>query len=456
MTKKKDQPISGGKAVVECLKAYNIKYVFGLIGSATMELFDALYDEKSIKFIDVRDERTGTHMADAYARAAGRPGVIIAGQNGPGATNLVTGVAQAKAAFSPLVSIAGAIATEHVGKDAFQEVDQQKLFEPITKKTFSIKDTGSIVEDLNKALNLSTKGKWGPVHVNIPRDVLAGSGSFNTFKIENKIESKKIKANDLEKIISLIQTSSKPVIICGAGVKNSKTQNQIILLSKNLNIPKESARRKILDLEKLGVLQKIGKKIYIDRSAYRLVQPKNTLKNLSALLSKISEILKIENLIDNSLNVDEVSEHLKDNFSYCWYYFYIFIFTLTLRWKKQLGDLEIYSVGMVITCHSIVNKSYEGVGLNFSEWEKDTVNFEEGGVNTMSISEITGIPRPTVVRKLKYLIDKKYLNINEKKLISFDAKDSAFQKTGKMINQNMLSLSNFIYKVFNQIRIINP
>ena len=237
MTKNKDHPISGGKAVVECLKAYNIKYVFGLIGSATMELFDALYDEKSIKFIDVRDERTGTHMADAYARAAGRPGVIIAGQNGPGATNLVTGVAQAKAAFSPLVSIAGAIATEHVGKDAFQEVDQQKLFEPITKKTFSIKDTGSIVKDLNKALNLSTKGKWGPVHVNIPRDVLAGSGNFDTFKIENKIESNKINENDLEKIISLIQSSSKPVIICGAGVKNSKTQDQILLLSKNLNIP---------------------------------------------------------------------------------------------------------------------------------------------------------------------------------------------------------------------------
>jgi len=237
MSEERNRPISGGKAVVECLKAYNIKYVFGLIGSATMELFDALYDEKSINFVDVRDERTGTHMADAYARASGNHGVIIAGQNGPGATNLVTGVAQAKAAFSPLISIAGAIATEHVGKDAFQEVDQQKLFEPITKKSFSIKNTGSIVEDLNKALNLSTKGKWGPVHINIPRDVLAGSEIFNSFKIENKIESKKINENDLEKIIALIQNSSKPVIICGAGVKNSKTQDQLILLSKNLNIP---------------------------------------------------------------------------------------------------------------------------------------------------------------------------------------------------------------------------
>ena len=237
MSKKKNHPISGGEAVVECLKAYNIKYVFGLIGSATMELFDALYHEKSITFIDVRDERTGAHMADAFARASGSNGVIIAGQNGPGATNLVTGVAQAKAAFSPLLSIAGAIATEHQGKDAFQEVDQQKLFEPITKKTFSIKDTKSIVEDLNKALKLSIQGKWGPVHVNIPRDVLSGIEKYQTFKVESKIEIKKINENDLEKIISLIDQSSKPVIVCGAGVKNSKTQKEIIHLSNNLNIP---------------------------------------------------------------------------------------------------------------------------------------------------------------------------------------------------------------------------
>ena len=237
MTNKINNPISGGKAVVECLKAHNVKFVFGLIGSATMELFDSLYDEKDITFIDVRDERTGTHMADAYARATGSPGVIIAGQNGPGATNLVTGVAQAKAAFSPLLSIAGAIATEHQGKDAFQEVDQQKLFEPITKKTFSIKNTKSIVDDLNKALKISMQGKWGPVHVNIPRNVLSGIESYDTFKIERKVENKKIEENDLEKIISLINQSSKPVIVCGAGVKNSKTQDDIIVLSKNLNIP---------------------------------------------------------------------------------------------------------------------------------------------------------------------------------------------------------------------------
>ena len=237
MKQKKNPPISGGKAVVECLKAHNIKYVFGLIGSATMELFDALYDEESIKFIDVRDERTGTHMADAYARASGSHGVIIAGQNGPGATNLVTGVAQAKAAFSPLLSIAGAISTEHHGKDAFQEVDQQKLFEPITKKTISIKDTKSITSDLNKAIHLTTQGKKGPVHVNIPRDVLAKLESFDSFKDEETTKITSIDQKDIEKIISLLQQSSKPVIICGAGIKNTLTQNKVITLSKYLNIP---------------------------------------------------------------------------------------------------------------------------------------------------------------------------------------------------------------------------
>ena len=112
--------ITGGQAAIESLRAEKTTHVFGLIGSAAMELFDALYDASDIQFIGVHDERTGAHMADGYARTSGRPGVMIAGQNGPGATNLVTGLAQAKAAFSPVVSIAGALSTEHVYRDAFQ------------------------------------------------------------------------------------------------------------------------------------------------------------------------------------------------------------------------------------------------------------------------------------------------------------------------------------------------
>ena len=175
------QILSGGQAVVETLKIEGVKYVFGLIGSATVELFDSIYDTKDIKLIDVRDERTGVHMADGYARASNKPGVILAGQNGPGATNLVTGIAQANAAFSPVISLAGDIASEHRGKDAFQEIDQQALFEPITKKTFSVKQTEKIPKILNEAFNLALTPRCGPVHVNLPRDILANNANFAEF-----------------------------------------------------------------------------------------------------------------------------------------------------------------------------------------------------------------------------------------------------------------------------------
>jgi len=231
------QNLSGGQAVVETLKIEEVKYVFGLIGSATMELFDALYDTKDIKFIDVRDERTGVHMADGYARASGQPGVVIAGQNGPGATNLVTGIAQAKAAFSSIVSLAGAITSEHEGKDAFQEIDQQALFEPITKKTFSVKQTEKIPKILNEAFNLALTPKCGPVHVNLPRDILAHNADFTGFnKHQNNILPKASK-NQLINTIDIILTSSKPVIIAGGGIKNTQGGQEVLRLAKILNIP---------------------------------------------------------------------------------------------------------------------------------------------------------------------------------------------------------------------------
>ena len=117
--RKTSKNLTGGQAVIQSLKKEKVRHVFGLIGSATMEMFDALYHEKKIKFIGVRDERTGAHMADGYARASNKPGVILAGQNGPGATNLVTGIAQAAAAFSPVVSIAGSYSTKDKIQDAF-------------------------------------------------------------------------------------------------------------------------------------------------------------------------------------------------------------------------------------------------------------------------------------------------------------------------------------------------
>ncbi len=227
----------------------------------------------------------------------------------------------------------------------------------------------------------------------------------------------------------------------------------IIEISKNLIIPKESARRKILRLEEFGVLKKIGKKIYIDRSAFRLVQPKNTLQNLCTLLSKIAEICKKNKLINQSKKFDEISNEIKNNFTYCWYFFLEFIFIFTNRWKRQVGDLEIFSVGMVIMWHSLVTKSYEANGWNFSKWKKNKLIIQETGVNTMSISEITHIPRPTVVRKLNYLLKNKYISVNKKKLFNANMQDKTLNDTIKLQEKNVLSLSHLIFKIFGQINI---
>ena len=161
--KKTKKAITGGQAAVQSLKKEKVSHVFGLIGSATMEIFDALYHEKKIKFIGVRDERTGAHMADGYARASNKPGVILAGQNGPGATNLVTGIAQAKAAFSPVVSIAGSYSTKDNMEDAFQGLDQQSLFSLITKKTWTVTSAKKIPTIFNDAFNLAMTPRRGHV-----------------------------------------------------------------------------------------------------------------------------------------------------------------------------------------------------------------------------------------------------------------------------------------------------
>ena len=145
---------------------------------------------------------------------------------------------------------------------------------------------------------------------------------------------------------------------------------------------------------------------------------------------------------------------MKEDFSFCWYQFNKFWFAYICRWRIEVKDLETLGIGMVVVINAVKNKEFNPK-KNIKLYRKELMGSDTRGVNAMSISEITGIPRPTVVRKLKILIDKKFLHINEKKLITFNAKDSAFQKTGKMVNQNMLDLSNFIYRVFNQIKIIN-
>jgi len=225
-------------------------------------------------------------------------------------------------------------------------------------------------------------------------------------------------------------------------------------ISKDLGVPKESIRRKVLELEKQRIIKKIGKKIFVVRDTLYSAKATETLTEVATILHEFNKILKNEKIVTEVYSIDEIILSIKKNFSYCLYQFNKFWFAYLLRWRMELKDLESLAIGMVVVINAVKNKDFNPK-KNIKLYRKQLMGSDNRGVNAMSISEITGIPRPTVVRKLKYLIGKKYLHINEKKLITFNAKDSAFVTTGKMINQNMLDLSTFIHRVFNQIRIIN-
>ncbi|MBU2409344.1 MAG: thiamine pyrophosphate-binding protein, partial [Gammaproteobacteria bacterium] len=231
--------LTGGQAIVESLKREETQHVFGLIGSAGMEIFDALYDAPSIRFIGVRDERTGVHMADGYARAKGTPGVFLAGQNGPGATNLVTGLAQAHAAFSPVLALAGSLSSAHVYRDAFQEVDQQALFRPITKKTWTLTQTARIPEMMGEAFRTALSPRRGPVLLNLPRDLLADTADFDFASQSGMQFDGGFTASraSIDKAAALLRGAKSPLIVAGGGVKNGRHHAAVIALAERLNAP---------------------------------------------------------------------------------------------------------------------------------------------------------------------------------------------------------------------------
>jgi predicted transcriptional regulator len=226
-------------------------------------------------------------------------------------------------------------------------------------------------------------------------------------------------------------------------------------ISNDLKIPKESVRRKLQELEKKGIIKKTGKKIFVDRSAFTTAKAEQTLKELSILISKFNEILVEEKVTNIIFNTNEISESIKTNFSFCWYQFYKFLFIFTTRWRNNVTDLETLAIGFVVLLNTIDNKSFRVKDLNRKKYFKLSQGSDDIGVNAMSLSDITGIPRPTVVRKLRYLIKNNFLHINEKKLITLNITGATLKKTNELQDLNMKNLSNFLYRVFNQIKIIN-
>tara|TARA_X000001036_G_scaffold8260_1_gene7369 strand:- start:21 stop:992 length:972 start_codon:yes stop_codon:yes gene_type:complete len=274
---------------------------------------------------------------------------------------------------------------------------------------------------------------------------------------------------DIDKFIILIYFINKDLIFCRKNgliidyetFYNDKSieipKINISDISRDLIIPKESVRRKIQDLEKEGVIRKSGKKIFVDSSAFIKAKAKaeKTLKEVSTLLNKFNKILKDEKITNKVFTIDEITVSLKNNFSFCWYQFHRLLFVFTNRWRITVDDLETATLGLVVLLNTLDNKSFKVKDLNRENWVKIAQGADDVGVNSNSLSDITGIPRPTVNRKIKRLVDDGFLHINKKKLIIMNMTSSRLKKQIKMLDQNMKSLSNMLHRIFNQIKIIN-
>lgn len=226
-------------------------------------------------------------------------------------------------------------------------------------------------------------------------------------------------------------------------------------ISKDLQIPKETIRRKVEELEKADVIKKKGKKIFITRTAFTTAQATFTLKNMTTLLCEFNKVLEEEKIVKIAYQSTEISDSIKKNFSFVWYQFYKFIFIFTNRWRKELGDLETFIIGVLVFINAVENKTFKIKEFDRKEYTISIQGSDERGVNAMSLAEITGIPRSTVIRKLKSLIKKDLLQINEKNLITVNMRGESFKIAQSLQDKNMLSLSNFISRAFNQLKITN-
>lgn len=228
-----------GQAVVEALRAEGVTHVFGLIGTALMEVLDALYDAEDITFVGVRHEQNAVHMADGYARVSGRTGVAFGCQPGPGATNLVTGIAQARLAFSPVVALAGLPSRNHLDRGAFQEVDQQALFSPITKRTLTVHDSDRLGTYIRDAFRIAGTGQRGPVVVNIPSDVAASEVDATPERpATNRPQAGPAPTrSSIARAVELLADAERPLIIAGSGIAWSRASERLALLAEKLGAP---------------------------------------------------------------------------------------------------------------------------------------------------------------------------------------------------------------------------
>ncbi|MEI7541710.1 MAG: biosynthetic-type acetolactate synthase large subunit [bacterium] len=232
--------MNGSQILLECLKKEGVDTIFGYPGGVVLPLFDALYSEKAIDLILVRHEQGAAHMADGYARSTGKVGVCLA-TSGPGATNLVTGIATAYMDSIPMVALTGQVATSLIGNDAFQEADITGITRPIVKHNYIVKDIKELAQTIKNAFHIASTGKPGPVLVDLPKDILTGIMDFTTYPTEPNLRGYKptYEGNKLQikKAVNMVEKAERPVLYVGGGVVLSGATEELLKFAEKTEIP---------------------------------------------------------------------------------------------------------------------------------------------------------------------------------------------------------------------------
>lgn len=229
--------LTGSQIVIECLKEQGVDTVFGYPGGAILNVYDELYKHKDeITHILTSHEQGAAHAADGYARATGKVGVCLA-TSGPGATNLVTGIATAYMDSIPVVAITCNVGVSLLGKDSFQEIDIAGVTMPITKHNYIVKDVNNLADTIRKAFVIAKEGRPGPVLIDIPKDVTANKAEFTAQEPKVVKPSKDICEKDLESAVRMIRESEKPYIFVGGGAVLSEASKELYEFVKKVDAP---------------------------------------------------------------------------------------------------------------------------------------------------------------------------------------------------------------------------
>ncbi|MCM2989131.1 acetolactate synthase large subunit [Bacillus safensis] len=235
---KAPQTMNGALMLIEALKREKVEVIFGYPGGAVLPIYDKIYDSGLFHVLP-RHEQGAIHAAEGYARVSGKPGVVIA-TSGPGATNLVTGIADAMIDSLPLVVFTGQVATSVIGSDAFQEADVLGITMPITKHSYQVRNPEELPGVIKEAFHIATTGRPGPVLIDIPKDV---AGIEGTFEYDQPIDlpgyQPKIEPNYLQirKLVEAVSRAKKPVILAGAGVLHGKASEELRQYVEQQQIP---------------------------------------------------------------------------------------------------------------------------------------------------------------------------------------------------------------------------